>query len=102
MNIKPVSDNIVVKRDKAKIASDGGIVLPDIAQETQNTCTVLAVGPGAVTDAGNRLEMPVKVGDRIILQPLRSGYPSIDGGKLVLINAGDVFGVITENVEIPC
>lgn len=94
MNIKPINGNIVVERDEAKTATDGGIFLPDVAKETQHTCTVLAVGPGALTDEGKRLEMPVKVGDKIILQPLRAGYPTIDSGRLVLIDSGDVFGVI--------
>lgn len=94
MTIKPINDNIVVTRQKADGTSAGGIAIPDAAQQDHYLCTVMAVGPGRLLDTGKRAEMPVKVGDKIVLQPLRLGYPTIADGKFILIATNDVFGIV--------
>ena len=46
MNLKPLSDRVVVRRVDSESVTKGGIVIPDAATEKADQGTVLAVGPG--------------------------------------------------------
>jgi chaperonin GroES len=46
--------------------SSGGIYIPDTAKEKPQEGTVVAVGPGRLTDEGNRVPMDVAVGDTVV------------------------------------
>jgi chaperonin GroES len=46
--------------------SAGGIYIPDTAKEKPQEGTVVAVGPGRVTDEGNHVPMELEVGDTVI------------------------------------
>ncbi len=46
--------------------SSGGIYIPDTAKEKPQEGTVVAVGPGRLTDEGNRVPMDVQVGDMVV------------------------------------
>ena len=47
MDLRPLYDNVVVKRKEEEAVSAGGIVLPGSAQEKPNQGEVVAVGAGA-------------------------------------------------------
>jgi chaperonin GroES len=66
MNIKPLGDRIVVRREEAEEKTSGGIVLPDSAKNKPQRGTVLAVGPGKLLDDGSRRGLQVKKGDKIL------------------------------------
>ena len=77
-NIEPIGDRVFVKRGKAEATTDGGIALPDIAQEHSRIGTVVAVGPGALrpvwdshflvdSDDPDRFPMQCKTGDCVLL-----------------------------------
>lgn len=44
--IRPLADRVVVKRETPANATNGGILLPEVAQEKPKRGTVVAVGPG--------------------------------------------------------
>ena len=66
MNIRPLHDRIVVRRVDAKTTSAGGIIIPDNAQEKPIQGEVVAVGGGAVLQNGDRRELDLQVGDRVL------------------------------------
>jgi len=70
MNLKPLSNRVLVEFMKSKDEENvtkSGIVLPDSAEKKeQSKGTVTAIGPGKMTNEGNRLPMSVKVGDRVV------------------------------------
>ena len=67
VTFKPVGNRIVVEplEDEAEMSS-GGIYIPDTAKERPQSGTVVAVGPGKLTDDGTRLPMEVSVGDIVV------------------------------------
>ena len=67
VTFKPVGNRIVVEplEDEAEMSS-GGIYIPDTAKERPQSGRVVAVGPGKLTDDGNRLPMEVSVGDVVV------------------------------------
>jgi chaperonin GroES len=64
--LQPLGDRIIVKPIPKEEITKGGIFLPDTVKEKPQEGKVLAVGPGRMTDDGNRVAMDVKVGDVVI------------------------------------
>lgn len=60
-----LGDRILAKRIHEKMG-EGIIEIPDKAREKCQRAKVLMVGPGAYDSEGNRIPMPVKVGDIVI------------------------------------
>lgn len=69
MNLKPLHDNVIIKPKKAEEITKSGIVLPDTMDKGKSEQgEVVAVGPGKLTEAGQRLAMSVKIGDKIVFK----------------------------------
>ena len=52
MNIRPLHDRVIIKREEVEAKSAGGIVLTGSAAEKSTRGTVLAVGNGRIIDNG--------------------------------------------------
>ena len=64
---KPLGNRVVVEpMEGDEQVSAGGIYIPDPAKEKPQEGTVVAVGPGRVTDEGNHVPMELEVGDTVI------------------------------------
>ena len=66
VNIRPLSDKIVVEVIDETEQTSGGIFIPDSAREKSQKAKVLAVGPGKTLENGQKEEMEVKVGDVVL------------------------------------
>ena len=65
-NFTPLGERVVVKPSEGEQTTKGGIYLPDTAKEKPQEGQVVAVGPGRLTDDGNRVPMDVKAGDTVV------------------------------------
>ena len=67
VSFKPLGNRIVVEPiEGEEQVSAGGIYIPDTAKEKPQQGKVVAVGPGRLTDEGNRVPMEVAVGDTVV------------------------------------
>ena len=67
VGFKPLGDRVVVEPQEGdEQMSSGGIYIPDTAKEIPQEGTIVAVGPGRLTDEGNRVPMDVAVGDTVV------------------------------------
>ena len=66
MNLKPIGDRIIVRREASDAKSSGGIIIPDAAQKKPQRGVILAVGPGKMNKEGKRTEMQLKAGDHVL------------------------------------
>lgn len=64
--INPTNDYVLVTLDDPEEISAGGIIIPDVAQRSQEA-TVLAVGPGRVVEGGVRVRPDVSEGDVVLV-----------------------------------
>lgn len=94
MNLKPLSDRIVVKALEAEEKTASGIVLPDTAKEKPQEGEVMAVGPGKVLENGTRQEMELKVGDKIIFSRYAGTEVKIKGEEYLILRQDDVLALI--------
>ncbi|MGD2103928.1 MAG: co-chaperone GroES [Anaerolineae bacterium] len=86
-SLKPLGDRIVVEplEKDVETFAGGELVLPDTAKEKPQQGKVLAVGPGARDDEGNRIPMDVAVGDTVIFAKYAGTGFKLEGGKEVLL-----------------
>ena len=94
MNIKPLGDRVLVKPIKEEEVTASGIVLPDtVDKEKKMEGEVIAVGPGKLLESGQRAEMEVKVGDKVLFEKWggeevkvgKEEYKILDGEKILAI-----------------
>jgi chaperonin GroES len=94
MALRPLQDRLLVKRLEEKEQMQGGIIIPDTAKEKPQEATVLAVGPGRVTDDGKVQPIEIKVGDTVVFGKYAGTEVKIDGDDLLIIREDDVLGVL--------
>ena len=94
MALRPLHDRLLVKRLEEKEQVFGGIIIPDTAKEKPQEATVLAVGPGRVTDDGKVQPIDVKVGDTVVFGKYSGTEVKVDGDELLISREDDVLGVL--------
>ena len=94
LSLKPLSDRVVIEAAAAEEKSSGGIILPDTAQEKPQQGTVVAVGPGKVSDSGNLVEMTVKKGDKVLYGKYSGSEVTFDGLDYVIMRESDILAVL--------
>jgi chaperonin GroES len=95
-SFRPLHDRVVVKRVKEEEKTKGGIIIPETAQEKPQEGEVIAVGPGARDEDGERIELDVKVGDKILFGKWSGTEVKIDGEELLIMKESDIMGVIEQ------
>ena len=88
--IEPLGDRVVIKPTAKEEVSKGGIVLPDTAKEKPQEGKIIAVGPGRLTEEGNRIAMEVKKGDKVIYSKYAGTEFKLDDEELVIMREGDI------------
>jgi chaperonin GroES len=94
MSFRPLGDRVLVKRVEEESKTKGGIIIPDTAKEKPQEGEVLAVGPGARDESGKRVDMDVKVGDRILFGKWSGTEVKIEGDDLIIMKESDILGVV--------
>ncbi|MDI3328848.1 MAG: co-chaperone GroES [Alicyclobacillaceae bacterium] len=91
--IKPLADRVVIRPVEREEKTASGIVLPDTAKEKPQEGEVVAVGPGRYED-GRRIEMEVKVGDRVIFSKYAGTEVKYDGVEYLILRESDILAVL--------
>jgi chaperonin GroES len=97
-NFRPLGDRVLVKRVKEEEKTKGGIIIPDTAKEKPQEGEVVAVGPGARDEDGERIKMDLEVGDRILFGKWSGTEVTVDGEELLIMKESDVMGVLETKV----
>ncbi|HEX9975668.1 MAG TPA: co-chaperone GroES [Dehalococcoidales bacterium] len=90
VKLEPLGDRLVVRPIAKEEVTKSGIVLPDTAKEKPQEGEVLAVGPGRLTDEGQRIPMDIKVGDIIIYAKYGGSEIKMDNEELIILREADV------------
>ena len=94
MQFRPLHDRVLVRRLDSEAKTAGGIISPDTAQEKPMEGEVLAVGPGARTDKGERVALTVKAGDRVLFAKYAGTEVRMNGEERVIVKESDILGII--------
>jgi chaperonin GroES len=96
MKVKPLNDRVLVKRIEEVQVTKGGIVIPDTAKEKPIEGKVIAVGPGKMSDAGNRMALQLKEGDRVLFGKYAGTEIKMEGEEYLMMREEDILAILTD------
>ena len=91
--IRPLNENVVLKKDKVLKQTASGIVLSQKEEETEYA-TVIAVGAGFRNDKGEIIPVEVKVGDKVIYKSYSPTKIKLDEEEYLIVSAKDILAVL--------
>ena len=94
MNVKPLSDRIIIRPLEAEEKTAGGIIIPDNAKEKPQKGEVIAIGAGKIADNGQKIEMTLKAGDKVLYGKYSGTEISIDGDDYLIMRESDVLAIM--------
>ena len=94
LNLKPLSDRLVVAPLEKEEKTASGIILPETAKEKPQEGKVLAAGPGRTDDDGQRIPMDVKTGDVVLYAKYAGTEIKIDNKKLLILKESDILAIV--------
>ncbi len=94
INIEPLDDRVVVQPEEAEEKTAGGILLPDAAQEKPQQGRIVAAGPGKLLDSGERGELDLKVGDRVLYGRYSGTEIKVSGEEYMIMKESDILAKI--------
>ena len=89
MNVKPLSDRVLVEPNPAEEKTAGGLFIPDTAKEKPLAGKVVAVGPGT-----SEVKMEVSVGDQVLYGKYSGTEINIDGKDYLIMRQNDILAII--------
>jgi len=92
--IRPLDDRVLIRPSKAEDKTASGIFLPESAKEKPMTGKVVAVGPGKLTDDGQRTTTSVKKGDTILFGKYSGTELEIDDEQHMILKESELLGVL--------
>lgn len=96
MTLNPLGSKVVLQPLEKDKVTQSGIVIPDTADKARPMQgTVVAAGPGRLTDDGTLLPMSVKVGDQVIFKKYGPDEVEVDGTTYLIADESDVLAKIT-------
>lgn len=95
MKLVPLGDKVVIKQLEAEEKTKSGIVLPSQSKEKPQMAVVVAAGPGGMVD-GNKVEMVVKEGDKIIYSKYSGTEVECDGEKFLVVRQNDILAIVED------
>ena len=94
MNIKPLSDRVVVKPLEEAETKKGSIIIPDTAKERPMQGEVMEVGPGKVED-GKKIDMEVKKGDKVLYGKYSGTEVTVDDVEYLIMRESNILAIIS-------
>jgi len=94
MNLKPLSDRVIVKPKEPEEVTKGGIILPDTAKEKPMEGEIIAVGEGRTSDDGKLIKMELKVGDKILYGKYSGTEVKVNDVEYLIMRESDVYAII--------
>jgi chaperonin GroES len=94
--LKPLGDRVVIKPTPREEMTKSGIVLPDTAKEKPQEGTIIAAGPGRLTDEGKREPMDVKSGDKVLYAKYAGTEFKVDGDELLIVSQKDILAIVQD------
>lgn len=89
MNIKPLSDRVLIEPAAAEEVTIGGIIIPDSAKEKPLKGKVVATGNGTKDE-----EMIVKVDDTVLYGKYSGTELELEGKKYLMMRQSDILAIL--------
>jgi chaperonin GroES len=92
--ILPLADRVVVQALEDGEQMRGGLYIPDTAKEKPMQGTIVAVGPGKLSDENERIAPDVEVGQTVLYGKYSGTEVSVDGEDFLILRESDILAII--------
>ena len=92
--ISPLGDKVVILPHEEEEQMYGSIVIPDAGQERPEIGTILAVGPGRITNEGITIQSKLKIGQDVIVPKFGAQVVRIKNTSYIIASENDILGTI--------
>ena len=94
VKVRPLGDRVLVKPLEEEEQVKGGIIIPDTAKEKPQRGEIVAVGSGKIDDTGKKIEMSVKVGDKVLYAKYGGTEVNLDDVEYLIMSESDILAII--------
>ena len=92
--ISPMPGYILLEPAKQQQKTQGGIYLPDSADDKPQGGQVIAVGEDATSDQGTIIKCPVKVGDKVVYKKWGGNEVKMKDTEYQFLKFDDILAII--------
>ena len=96
MKLRPLHDNVLVKRTEEEETSSGGIILSGSAKEKPSQGEVVAVGPGEPNDNGEKIKPDVEEGDKVVYSKYGGTEIKVEGTEYLILSSRDILAKVSK------
>ena len=96
MNLKPLSDRVIIKQDEAEETTASGLILTSSSKEKPQRGIVIAAGEGKRADDGSLIPMPVAEGDTVVYGKYACQEIQVEGEDYIICRADDIIAVVVK------
>jgi chaperonin GroES len=92
--IQPLADRVVVQALEDTEQMRGGLYIPDTAKEKPMQGTIVALGPGKLSDENERIKPDVEVGQTVLYGKYSGTEVNVDGQEYLILRESDILAII--------
>ena len=94
--LKPVNGNVILRPVEEQEMMSGNIIIPDMGKEKPEMGTVIATGPGRLSEYGKMIPIrSCKVGDTVLIPKIGSLRIDFEGDEYFITQDREVLGVVS-------
>lgn len=93
-SVKPLFDNVLIKPLEEESKTPSGILLPETAKEKPQIGQIMAVGKGGVSDDGKKIEIIVKVGQKVMYKKWGGNEVKVSMEEWMLVEQKDIMAIV--------
>ena len=93
ISVKPLADRVIVQPMESETMK-GGIIIPDTAKEKPQQGKIVAVGPGKVSETGERVAPEVKKNDVVLYGKYAGTEVTVEGNDYLILRESDVLAIL--------
>jgi chaperonin GroES len=94
LKLKMLEDRVLVKPMPQEDKTESGIYLPDSAKERPQKGEVIEVGAGKLLDNGQRVELTVKKGDKVLFGKYAGTEVKFKGEEYIILRESEILAII--------
>ncbi|ANU16226.1 co-chaperone GroES [Planococcus maritimus] len=92
--LRPLGDRVIIELVEVEEKTSSGIVLPGSAQEKPQEGKVIAVGNGLIRENGQRTELDVNEGDRVVFSKYAGTELKYEGNEYLILRENDILAIV--------
>ena len=91
--LRPLHDNVVLKKEKVENKTASGIVLTGDVKEQPSIATIVTVGEGSKVD-GVLVPLAVRVGEKVVYKKYSTTEFKFDDEEYLIIRENDILAIV--------